>query len=667
MQAIAYQRARNLLSARRSIYIARTLGVIQSLLTVVILGVLGLLVALMASRGEARVLPEKVKILPESILVHRSGQDRDYVLFDGVGILPVIVDSYTSKNWVHRVGTRTLLALSGLLPSLMNNRGALSTLLALGLIPLVLIGIVSTWRRALMARAATDLATSLRKQIHRQMYRLGQSSLPTEGVGPVVNLWTREVNDVRDGVFVDLDVMPRVHVLAAGFLIVALLVGPILTIFLASLGLLVWMTARVMERDARMASDAAMRDAAVQLCLLHEDLGLLRTVRVYSVEEYDRERFDEHLERFQRADQRRLFTSGTPSTSTILLFGAALAVAIGLLGYNVVVTDSIGIGTMIILFGSLTGLAYPIIELLRYRKAIRQANRSASGIFEFLERKPELHQDVRARFLEPPHEQITLEHVSLESRSGRVLLDDVSVEIPALSRTAILGQQEDSKLALACLIPRLIDPKAGRVLIDGLDLREATLDSIRAQVATVLQADLIFTDSVLANIGLGEPTHTLPRVIEAAKLTHAHHFIQDLPHGYDTVIGQLGHYLKPDEQFRIALARAYLHDPSILIVEEPSQPLDDHTRHFIDDTLARLAVGRTLILIPHRLSSVRKSDHIIVLNEGRIEDVGSPSHLQAESKLYRHLLYTEFNEYVTGEIEGGSVLQPEATRNSVTT
>ncbi len=151
-------------------------------------------------------------------------------------------------------------------------------------------------------------------------------------------------------------------------------------------------------------------------------------------------------------------------------------------------------------------------------------------------------------------------------------------------------------------------------------------------------------------------------------MTHAHHFIQDLPHGYDTVIGQLGHYLKPDEQFRIALARAYLHDPSILIVEEPNQPLDSHTQHFIDDTLARLSIGRTLILIPHRLSSVRASDHVIVLHEGRVEDAGTPSHLQAESKLYRHLLYTEFNEYATGEIEAGQIINPvEAMRRSVTT
>ncbi len=673
MQAIAYRRARQLLSSRHDQVIARILGCLDSLLIVALLYLIALFVALLAYRGEARFpanrkdeLPRWVAMRSELVLHDPTGQTPDLLVFDDTGVFPLIAENLVSPNPLHRFGANLLSGSTRVLPTLRNNLGALCTLLAMGLVCLVLIEIVAQWRRQVMARAATDVATTLRRQIHRQMYRLGQSSLPTEGVGPIINLWTREVNDIRDGLFADLDLTPRVHVLAAGFLVLAVLVSPILTLFLASLGGLVWMTARRMERDARRASDAAMRDASVQLCLLHEDLGLLRTVRVYNVEEYDRQRFDEHLERFQRADVRRLVRSSRLNPSTVLLFGAALAIAWLLLGYNVVVTGQISIATMLILLVSLTGLAYPITEWLRLQQVIRQANRSAGGIFEFLERKPELHQTVGARFVNPPKEQIALEQVTLESRSGRVLLDGASAEIPAGARTAILGLDDDAKLALVCLIPRLIDPKTGRVLIDGKDLREMTLESIRAQVATVLQADLVFTDTVLANIGLGDPMNTLPRVIEAAKLTHAHHFIQDLPHGYDTIIGPLGHYLKPDEQFRIALARACLHDPSILIVEEPNVPIDHHTRHFIDDTLSRLSIGRTLILIPHRLSSVRASDQVILLHNGRVEETGPPMILQNESKLYRHVIYTEFNEFATGEGEAAQLDQVEAGRRAVT-
>ena len=117
--------------------------------------------------------------------------------------------------------------------------------------------------------------------------------------------------------------------------------------------------------------------------------------------------------------------------------------------------------------------------------------------------------------------------------------------------------------------------------------------------------------------------------------------------------------MKPDEQFRIALARAYLHDPSILIVEEPNSPIDDDTKHFIDDTLSRLSIGRTLIILPHRLATVLSCDLVIVVQNGRVEDAGSPHQLQAESKLFRHLRYTEFNEFATGEIEAGQVYQAE--------
>jgi ABC-type multidrug transport system fused ATPase/permease subunit len=613
MQVDAYRRASKLQSSRRQIFLARILGFVESLLLVLLLGVAALFVAFVALRGEAT--------------------------------FPAAMERFT----------RMVPYTKG---------GALAALGVLALATMGLLALVALWRRRVIARAATDVATTLRIQIHRQMFRLGQSSLPTEGIGPVINLWTREVNDIRDGIFADLDVTPRIHVLFVGLLALAVIASPLLALSLACLGLAVWIIARILNRAARLDAEADTRDASVQLCLLHEDLGLLRTVRVYGVGEYDKQRFDEHLERYRKADARRLVSNVRFSPITGLLYGAAATLAVGVLGYSIVVDDSINIATMLILLVSLAGLAVPVLDWLRMKRSLRQANRSARGIFEFLERKPELHQELAARFLDPLKDQIVFENVSIESRSGRRLLEGCSGEIPAGARTSIIGFDEDAKLALVCLIPRLIDPRTGRVLIDGHDLRGLTLDSIRAQVATVLQADLVFTDSVLVNIGLGDPSNTLPRVIEAAKVAHAHHFIQDLPHGYDTTIGPLGHYLKPEEQFRIALARAYLHDPSILIVEEPNTHIDEDTRHFIDDSLSRMSIGRTLVIIPHRLSTIRSSDHVIVLHNGRAIDAGSPHQLHGESKLYRHLLYTEFNEFVTGEIEAGQMNHGEPARRA---
>ena len=662
MHADGYDRARKLLSERRgAVVMARVLGVVHSVLVVALLVALGLLAGLLASQGVARYPADRVRIDLDPWVVSRvTGIDQTDAVFDDTGLLPIVTGNIRSSNPVHSVGAGLILRLLKLRP-LQNNVGALATLLAGSLALLLVLCLVAQFRRGVIADIACDTATSLRRQIHRQMYRLGQSSLPTEGTGPVVNLITREVNDVRDGLFAEFLFGYRMPVLAAGLLLTSLCLSWILTIFLAALGVLIWLTARVITRDARLASDAAMRDAAVQLTLLHEDVGLLRTVRVYGMENVDKQRFDEHLERFRAADALRLKTEARLTPTTWLLYGASVGLALGLLGYSVVAARRIAPASALVISAALAGLIYPGLTWLRTRKAIRQANRSAGAIFDFLERKPELHQQGGAQFLPPTKDRIALENVTLESRptldvgSGRTLLEGVSVEFLAGSRTAVMSLDEDAKLALACLIPRLIDPKVGRVRIDGHDLRDVTLESIRAQVATVLQADLVFTDSVIMNIGLGDPSYTNTRITEAAKVAHAHNFIQDLPHGYDTVVGPLGHYLKPDEQYRLALARAFLHDPSIVIVEEPNLALDEDVKHLIDDTIARLSHGRTMILLPHRLSTIRSCERIILLHNGRVETIGDPRQLQTDSKLFRHIQYLEFNQFATGEIEAGQM------------
>jgi ABC-type multidrug transport system fused ATPase/permease subunit len=658
MQAEAYRRARRLLSAKPgAVAMAHVLGILQALLILMLLLVGGLLAALMASRGEAHFPAAKLDLLPRWVATAQAASvDQGLIIFQDSGLFPIVASNLDSDNRVHKAVARVLSNWLRAIPVLRNNLGALTGLLALGLGLLLLLTFLTKWRRSILAEQATRVAAVLRGQIHRQMYRLGQSALPTEGTGPIVNLFTREVDDIQRGIFTELNDAYRLPVLAIGLVLIALLIDVYLPIALAALGaLVIFFLARKIGEDARLALDAATRNAAVQLCLLHEDLGLIRSVRVYGMEGIDKQRFEEHLERYRQADERRLALSGHVNPTTVLVYGAALTVAILLIGYNIAVSGKMGAAAGLLMIVSLAGLAVPIREWLGMARTIRQANRSAVTVFDFLERKPELQQAVGAQFLPALRERITFENVTLESRSGAVLLEGVSAEIPAGSKTAIMGRDEDAKHALVLLIPRLIDPKVGRVRIDGLDLRDVTLESLRAQVALVLQVDLIFSDSVLMNIGLGDPSYELPRIIEAAKVAHAHNFIQDLPHGYDTIIGPLGHYLKPDEQYRIALARAYLHDPSIVILEEPDVPLDDDTKHLIDDTVARLAQGRTLIILPHRLSTIRSCQQIIVLNNGRVDAVGQPRQLQNESKLYRHLQYVEFNQFATGEIEAGQM------------
>ncbi len=655
MPSAAYDRARKLWTPRRgAVLSAKLLGVVHSLLLLMVLLIGGALAALVASRGEVWRPP-----LAEGEMLGWFGEPEanggdGLFLFRNTGLYPIVASNETSPNPIHRAAARVVGSVLLKVPTLRNNRGALTTLLASGLGVFFVLSIVANLRRSAIAEASQEAANSLRRQIHRQLYRLGQSSLPAEGIGPVMNLFTREVNDIREGLAFDLKDRYRIPVLCAGLLILAISISWPSTLFLGTLGLLTWLVVRHLNRSAELTSVLATREAAIQLCLLQEDFGLIRTVRVHGMENYDKQRFDDHLDRHREAEIRRVVHQARTSPTATLLVCTAATLAIGLLSERVLHRDSSAASAFLLVIGLIT-LIRPALDWDVMRRAIRLANRSAEGVFAYLERKPELHQAGGARFLPPLKQKISFENVTLENGSGHVLLDGLTVEIPARSKTSIMALDEDAKTALVCLIPRLIDPKVGRVRVDGVDLREVTLESVRAQVATVLQADLTFSDTVVANIALGDASYDLPRVIEASKVAHAHHFIQELPQGYDTVIGPLGTYLKPDQQYRIALARAFLHDPSILIIEEPIDPLDDDTKAYVDDTVSRLAPGRTLIMLPHRLSTIRSSDRVILLHNGKLEAAGTPTEIKA-AKLFRHLQYVEFNQFAAaGEIEAGQM------------
>ena len=224
------------------------------------------------------------------------------------------------------------------------------------------------------------------------------------------------------------------------------------------------------------------------------------------------------------------------------------------------------------------------------------------------------------------------------------MLEEVSLIVPAGKRIGLIGADDLEKHALVYLIARLLDPTAGEIRIDQHNLRWVTLDSLRIQLATVLQHNLVFHDTVANNIGCGDSAYTLPQIIEAAKIAHAHHFIQKLPQGYETPIGELGHSLSTSEQFRIALARAILRDPALLIIEEPETQLDEDSKSLLDDTMARMLPGRTAIFIPHRISTIRSCDKLFLLHRGRVVATGIHKELLSQNQLYRHLHYLEFNE-----------------------
>jgi ATP-binding cassette subfamily B protein len=319
-------------------------------------------------------------------------------------------------------------------------------------------------------------------------------------------------------------------------------------------------------------------------------------------------------------------------------------VLLGLAGL-IVMHGQLGVAGAITLAAALVSLYWPLTDWLAHRRTMKRARESAAQLFAFLDRPGEVGQAGDAEFLQPLSRQLEFDNVGLrEPGTGRMLLQDVSFTVRYGQRVGIVGPDELEKHALVYLIPRLLDPNAGEIRIDDHNLRWVTLDSLRAQVSIVLQHNLVFHDSVANNISCGDAAYTLPQVIEAAKVAHAHQFIQKLPQGYETPIGELGHSLDVGQQFRIALARAILRDPALLIIEEPEQPLDEDTKSQLDDTMLRILPGRTVLFLPHRISTIRSCDQVLLLHKGRIEAVGVHRELLSGNPLYRHLHYLEFAE-----------------------
>src|SRR5262249_46025198 len=322
----------------------------------------------------------------------------------------------------------------------------------------------------------------------------------------------------------------------------------------------------------------------------------------------------------------------------VLLSGAGLVVAEGAFGRPP--------ASAVTLTVALVSLYWPLVRWLDNRRLMRRARESAVVLFGFLDRASSVGQAVEAEFLPPMSRQLEFDNVSLtEPGTGRKLLRGASLTVQAGQRVALVGPEDMQKHALVYLIPRFLDPTAGEIRIDRKNLRWVTFDSLRAGIAVVLQHNLVFNDTVANNIGCGDPSYPLAKIIEAAKVAHAHKFIQNLPQGYETPIGEMGHSLGRSEKFRIALARAVLRDPALLIVEEPLVPLDEDSKSLLDDTFARLLPGRTAIFLPHRLSTIRNCDKVFLLYEGRIEAAGDHKELLASSELYRHLQYLEFSEF----------------------
>ena len=491
--------------------------------------------------------------------------------------------------------------------------------------------------------ASITAATRLRRSLFNHGNRLSSLSIRKDAQTEAGELVTEGVEAFRMGVHSYLTGLVRYPVLIVSIFIYLLLLQFWLTLSMCLLALAVWLVvgqiAAWYRRDARHAK----RRAEARLSQMRESLMMTQLSKAYLMERYSQARFERLLSDLSRATWRR--QRGDAISRPALMTIVSLAtVVMFYVGGRVILGGSMTVAALVVLIVAGSTLVYTIERWMVARVRVARASEIAADILEFLERRADTGQAMDAEFLKPMETKLDFQGVSVrEVGSGRMIVENLTMTFPAGKRIAIVTNDEQVANTIGYLTARFLDPTGGEIRIDGKNTRWVTNESIRSQVALVLEGMLTFSDTVAMNIGCGDSSFSLPHIIEAAKLAHAHQFIQQLPYGYETTIGDGGVTLSMGERYRIALARAVLRDPSIIVFQEPPEPLDADTLMLIDDTMVRIQKSRTLIFLARRPTTVENADMVYLLDHGKLVAFGKPSELADKHQLYR-LLHTKQTE-----------------------
>jgi len=381
----------------------------------------------------------------------------------------------------------------------------------------------------------------------------------------------------------------------------------------------------------------AQERAAELAVLLHEAFAGMKIVKAFGREAHEQQRFDALNRRLLGLSLKNV--RADEITEPLMEVAGALGIVAAILygGYRVI-EGAMTPGTFFSFTAAVVMLYGPARRLARALNTVQQTTGSVERVFELLDRPPTIRDAPGARALDGFREAIRFERVSFRYPDAEVpVLTDIDLEIRRGEVVAFVGMSGAGKSTLMDLLLRFHDVTAGRITIDGHDLRELTQASLRAQIGLVTQETFLFSDTIYANIAYGRPEATPEEVERAARQAHAHDFIVSCPEGYRTLVGERGVRLSGGQRQRIAIARAFLKNPPILILDEATSDLDAESEFLVQQALAELMRGRTVLVIAHRLATVRHADRIVVIHAGRVAEVGRHDELLARDGLYRRL------------------------------
>ncbi len=480
-----------------------------------------------------------------------------------------------------------------------------------------------------------SILKSMRDELYGKIQMLPMSFFDRQRTGHLISRITNDVTNLRGAVVGGLASIIRnglMMVIAVAIIFYTSWQLSLLTIVLVPLNIVL---ITVISRKLRKGSRRAQERMADMTSVLQETISGVRVVKAFGMERFEQMKFGDFNRRYLREyiKMRRFAELASPTSETL---GIMASVVILWYGGRLVISQQIDPANLMMFIGAMLWIVTPIKNLSKLNNVVQEGIVCAQRIFDILDIKTE--EEISGdEEIDAICEEIAYEDVRFSYDGERPVLENVDLKIGRGEVVALVGASGAGKSTLADLLPRFYEPDSGRIMIDGRDLSRIRISSLRALMGIVTQETILFNDTVFNNIAYGMSDCPLEDVVTAARAANAHKFIEAMSHGYDTVIGDRGVQLSGGQRQRLAIARALLKNPQILILDEATSSLDVESEALVQEAIERLVRGRTTLVIAHRLSTIKNADRIVVLEDGSIKQIGTHEELIGEEGIYRKL------------------------------